>query len=382
MSTTIALTPLHPGVGKPVRVDFTVTGGGNYLRGYFTDAPEGSEQKTLLSQAGSTRVPAFLSDSNKSWMFLPETGGVYTLLIEQYQKGASSFGGGYEGAPEGFQTETLIASGTVTLAVGQKVTQRIGFGGDTATLTLFVWNDLICASTYDLHGFISPSLAEPKTDRARTAALSPGVLAATAALVGVTATTALGVLKDVFDNLILAFRQHLTQSGIHLNNDVENTPFDSDLTPDSPGGLKQAMARLLKLLDQHMRNDNNNAGPVGIPGWADSGTGSKSYHNNNRVDWKNALLGLTAGDTLDTFIALADAHRAYNAHRLDGGATVPPVYPLHANPDVTNAPASLPPLLNLHALFLSEIQKQSPTAPPSVNAGVTALVHGAGFEEA
>lgn len=357
-----------------MRVDFSVAGAGNYLRGYYADAPLGSEAQESLTKSGATRIPAFVTDSGKPWLFTPDVGGVYTFQIEQISKGAASYGGGYENAPDGFLTETVESTSTVALYVGQKVTQRIGFGADTATLTLFVIGDSIQQSSFDLHGFTSPIIEEPKTSKAETSALNTTVVAAVAALVGELASVAIGDLAAVFDDLIGAFQGHLIETGIHLNDDTDNTPQIFDLTPDSPVGLRQAMVRLLTLLDQHMRNDNNNGTPVALPGWAASGTGSGYFHENNRVDWKNALLSTSAGDQLDTFIALADAWRAYTAHRLDDN--------VHANADVVNVAAALPALLNLHALFLSGIQAQSPTAPPSVNTGVTALVHSAGFEEA
>jgi hypothetical protein len=365
MPTTIATTPQYPAAGASVRVDFSVTGGGNYLRGYYTDAPLGSEIKDALAKSGASRIDAFSTDSGKPWLFTPDAGGVYTLQVEQLSKGASDYGGGYEGSPEGFLSETAIDSSTVTLAVGQRVTQRVGFGGDTATLTLFVIGDYVRPSSFDLQGFTSPSLDDARTDKAKTAALNGNVLTAVYALANQAVTTLLGSLSTVFNSLASAYTTHAASHIYHINADTTNALTAADLTPDSPQGLRQSVTRLVTLLDRHMRNDDG-----GGTGTALAGSG---YHNSDTTDWRNALLVTSGGDTLDTFVAIADAWRAYAGHF---GTLA-----LHQATDVVNTPGTLPPLLDLQRLFLAEIQKQNPTAPASVNAGVTALVHGAGFEE-
>ena len=372
MTVAIVTTPQYPAAGRSTRVDFTVTGTGNYLRGYFTDAPIGSEAKTALINSGASRLAAFTTDAGKPWLFTPDLGGVYTLQIDQLTKGATNYGGGYQDSPDGFLTETVISSTVVTLSVGQKVTQRIGFAGDTATLTLFVIGDTIRATTFDQVGFTSPIVGDAKTMKARTAALNSGVLAAVSALIGQTASTLVGTLSTVFDGLYNAYSNHLTSVVYHGQPDTDNLPVYGDLGPTSPAGLKISVTHLLTLLDRHMRNDNGGSSiAAGGTGTAWGGIG---YHTFNRSDWNSALLGLSAGEALDTFVALADVWRAYSSHIANTA--------VHTVADTVNVPAALPPLLNLHRLFLAEIQKQSPTAPASVNAGVTALVHSAGFEEA
>jgi len=372
MAVTLATTPQYPAAGRAVRVDFTVTGDGNYLRGYYTDAPVGSEARATLERSGASRAEAFVTDAGKPWTFTPDIGGVYTFQIEQITKGASDYGGGYQDSPDGFLTETVIGSSTVTLSVGQRVTQRVGFGGDTATLTLFVIGDTVRPSSFDLHGFTSPALDDAKTDKSKTAALNSGVLGAVAGLANQTTTALLDNFVTVFDNLATVFAAHASSVVFHINADTDNQLDTPDLNPDSPEGLRQSVLKLLTLLDRHMRNDDGGSSTsLGGTGTAVAGAG---YHHDNKTDWTNAVLSVGSGNgTLDTFVALADAWRAYNGHFGLG--------PVHEYVDVVNAPTALPPLLNLHRLFLAELQKQSPTAPASVNSGVTALVHSAGFEE-
>jgi hypothetical protein len=107
------------------------------------------------------------------------------------------------------------------------------------------------------------------------------------------------------------------------------------------------------------------------------GPGSGNYHTVSSVkggDWTNKPIARSFGDTAQARIALADCWRAYEAHRATTGA-------IHNSADSTNTLSALPPLLALDRAFLSEIQKASPTAPATANAGVTVLVHGAGFTE-
>lgn len=370
MTVTAATTPQYPAAGRASLVAFTVAGAGNYLKGYFTDAPIGSEAKTELLNTGATRFPAFVTDANKLWQFTPDVGGVYSLEIEQYTKGATGYGGGYQDSPSGYLTEALVATSSLTISVGQKVTQKIGFGPDTATLTLFVIGTVVRATTFDAYGFTSPLIDDAKTAKAATAALNSGVLAAVSGLTDQDVSALLGTVQAAFNTMLGAYQLHANSSSYHPNADHDNNPRPSDQmsSPPSPEGIKRSVSKFLRLLDQHMRNDDGgSATSIG-------GTGSQPYHVSNLADWANVLLTTSTGDVLDTFSALADSWRAYIGHCANTA--------VHTVADVTNnIPAALPPLLALHALFLAEIQKQSPTAPASVNAGVTALVHAAGFEE-
>lgn len=376
MSVTATTTPAYPVGGRDILVAFTVSGAGNYLKGFFTDAPIGSAVKTKLLSTGATRLPAFTVDVGKPWLFtgdLADLGGVYTLQIEQYTKGVA-YGGGYQDSPASFATETLVASSSVGIAVGQKVTQKIGISSDTATLTLLVVGNTVRASTDKDHGFTSPLIDDTKSKKALTASLNPGVLAAVAALADQSTTTILGSLSAALDSLIQQYSLHALSLTYHAAADTDNIIATAFQNASSPEGLKRSVAEFLRRLDQHMRNDNGGGTPSAP---LTPGTGSGAYHviaAKNVADWQNALLATSSGDVLDTFVALADGWRAYRAH-LSNTA-------VHLIADVAHVPTTLPPLLAAHELFLAELQKQSPTAPASVNSGVTALIHGAGFEEA
>ncbi len=306
-----------------------------------------------------------------------DAGGVYTFQVEEILKGATAYGGGYQDSPDGQQPESILGTSVVTVSVGQRITQQIGSGGDTATLTIFVVGDTIVPTTFTQHGFTSPLIGEPSTPKAKTAMLNAGVLDAVAALSGASASSALGNLAAVFDGIVTAFRLHQADAA-HPYPDANNFMYNSDLTPSAPIALEQAVRKLLRMLDQHMKNDDNGRLPhSSLSDWAPagSGTGSLGYHVDNKVDWGNALLSLSTGGDGGTFVALADAWRAYDGHRQNTAVHLP-----GGGYDAASyVPGGLPALLNVHVLFLTEIQKQSPTTRPSVNAGATVLIHGAGF---
>lgn len=376
MSVTATTTPTYPVGGRDIIVAFTITGTGNYLKGYFTDAPIGSAVKTKLTSTGATRMPAFEVDAAKTWTLSgdqADKGGVYVLTVEQYTKGIA-YGGGYQDSPASFATETLISSSTVAILVGQKVTQKIGIGGDTATLTLFVVGNTVRASTDLLHGFTSPIIDDTKSPKALTASLNTGVLTAVAALADQLTSTVLGDPAGVLSDILVKYSIHALSLTYHAAADTDNIVSTAFANPSSPEGLNKSCAELRRRLDQHMRNDTGGGTPSAP---LTPGTGSGAYHvvsTVNLADWQNALLNTSPGAVLDTFVAIADLWRAYHDHLASTA--------VHLTADVSHRPTALPPLLAVHELFLAELQKQSPTAPASVNSGVTALVHGAGFEEA
>jgi hypothetical protein len=367
MSTTITATPAYPVANTPVIIGFS-TASGNFVKAYYTDAPIGSKVKTELLKTKASRIAAFTSDAGKTVTLTPELPGVYTFTIEEFTKGASSHGGAYQDDPAGFQTETLLSTTTgITLSVGQKVTQRVGTGPDTATLTLFIVEATVRRSTEELHGFTSPLISDAKTGKAETAMLNTAIVAAVDALADVTVATMLGSPSTVLDDLITKFDAHLTQATVHDSNDTDNAVSSAFSSPTTPVGMQNTATELLRRLRWHMRNDDGAGG----------GVGSKVYHKTggvNHADWVNVLLVSAAGDIRDTIVAIADLWRAYEAHRVSTA--------VHTNADNTNSLTALPALLNIHRLFLAELQKYGPTAPASVNAGVTTLIHGAGFEEA
>lgn len=363
MAVTIATSPAFPTTKTPAQVSFALTGGGNFVRVWLTDAPEGSKRKTELTSTGQTRIAVFSGGASEVWEFQADKGGAYLLAIQEITRGASNYGGGYKGDPNAYPSETLIGESSVTLRFGKRLEMPIGARSDLATLALWVWQDTIRPTTVVLHGEATPALLAPKTERANAAASSANVVAAVMALTvptNLTASAALGTLSTILNEMIDDFNAHRTQSGVHSSNDGDNVIASSFRNATNEESLKRSVAELVKKLDQHMRNDNG------------AGTGSAAYHTN--ADMVNTLIAGPPGNMAQVIGSLADVWRAYETHRVQTGS-------VHSSNDTTNTLVALPKLLDLHRAFLAHIQSPAPTAPPTANAGAVVLVSGAGMKE-
>ncbi len=361
MAVTITQTPTYPLPQKPVRLAATASIG-NFVRMSITSAPAGSKWQAELDETNRSQIEKFADAKTEVFEFVPDKSGLYNFKAQDITRGGVTYGGSYQGDPSGNPTETLNAQTTVTVLVGEKLTMPIGVSPDVATLVVCVWDSTIRQTLFETHGLNSPAITEPKTALAKTASLDATVRAAVAALIDQTATTVLGTLSTIYDDLLVRYVTHLVQAGVHYNDDANNGISTSFLGPTTADGLIACAGELVTKLDRHIRNDR------GIPGAA--GTGSGDYHT--KADWPDTLVARPPSTLAGALIAMADCWRAYEAHRL---ATV------HASYDTFNTLAALPRLLNLHRLFLVVTQSANPTSPATVNPGATLLIHGAGMSE-
>lgn len=364
MAVSITTLPEYPTTKTAARVSFALSGGGNYVRVWLTDAPSASKYKAELTDQQAPRLKQFEGGVADKWDFRPDVGGSYLFAIQEITRG-TTYGGGYKAAPGypgsgSYPGEVLVTESTATIRAGQRLEMPVGVGGDTAKLGLYVWDATIRATTVGVHGEVTPALLNPSSDKARAAIAASTVVTALAALSGVAAATALGTLSTVANNIIDKFNAHRVQGGVHAANDTANVISGSFKNASSPDALKKTIGEILKKLDRHMRNDDGN------------GTGSTSYHTN--ADQTNTLIAPPPGDIAGCVVALADAWRAYEAHRVQGGS-------VHSSNDTTNTLTALAALPDLHRAFLVQIQPASPTPPSTANSGVVTLVSGAGMKE-
>jgi len=359
-------------------VEVTMTAGGasaNYARVWVTDAPEGSEYRKALDAATTaTRVQvaeAFETDDNLQLKM--EVGGAYTFQAQEYTKGAApAFGGGYDADPEGYATETKVGGeDTITLYVGQHLTSRVGAPGyGFATLNLWVWNATIRATNNTAHAAagITPSITGPSNDKAKTAAQAVTVATALAAMVDITAATALGSPNLVVAELAADIAAHMNNTGGTGSHGTVDSDNDTDLEhlpltplPSTPVGYAISMSVIAPALRRHMQNQPGTAG---------------QYHRD--YDYTNLPVATVPGSESNMWTVMAsvaDTYRAYEAHRQDAVA--------HLAADGLNTiTATLGPLLVLHRDFITAMTPAVPTVPTGMNPAVTTLVHTAGFEEA
>lgn len=362
MAINFGTTPTYPLPGAiSITVVCTV---GNFWRAWLTDCPRDSVLYTKLTAAGGLRLQLAEGTSSVPLKITFDVPGVYTLRIQEYTKGASATRGGYVEAPQNFATETKISEETAkTVIVGSRLECELGVGGDRARLLVHVWGDTIRQTFTESHGVVSPSVIGWTNDKARTSALAVNVANSTAALIGVTAATALGSASGALDNIISKFNLHRVQSGVHAANDTDNVISTAYKSASSPEALWRSISEVVRLLRRHMLNDSG------------TGTGSAAYHNPgtvNTVDWTNLPNHTGAGDVAPALAAIGAIWNAYEAHR---------VSTIHATSDTTNTLTALTKILQVHADFGAALQSASPSVPASANSGAVVLVHGAGFRE-
>lgn len=349
-----------------IRLTFTATGG-NFVRVWCTAAPPGSKLRGKLDKDRLTQTLFVDADSGAAIDYTFDVSGAYQLSATEMTKGAAPYGGGHQGAPDAERTETILGSTALTFYVASAIKSTLGHGQDTADLLLYVAGDSIRETTFSVHGKATPAVENARTDKATTAAEGAAVAIALADLVDTSATDALGDLGVVATGIIDTFNAHIVDASFHNDPDVANEVLDGFRNPTSPEALKRSVSAILKALSSHIRNDN-----VVTP----AGTGSEDWHyvgSLGVVDWPAIPLFESSATVADHVRALADAWRSFEAHRSSADA--------HGAPDTTHTLTALPPLLNVHRLFLTELASLSPTVPITENSAKTILVHGAGFEE-
>lgn len=367
MAFTQSQIPAYILPGMTAHVTLTAGGAGaNYLRVWYTDAPPGSKVKGELDKTVNTRVLAWEGDSGDVFDFTPDKGGRYAIAVQEYTLLGGAAGGGYEGAPQSYPTETKVgAEQTGSLVVAEVLEQTIGTGSDSATLLVTVADSTIRSTSVAVHGIKTPDIVSPRTVRATTAMLDTGVVAAHAALADVAATTAIGDWPTILADLRTKLNAHMSSTTYHDTADSANLVADSyAIVSASVEGVRDALTEIALLLDRHMHNDDGTG----------TGPGATRYHylaTVNVPDWKNLPHIKGAADASGN-IALAGAiWAAFEAHRIDTG--------VHKVSDTADALTALPKAHDVHRQFVAVAAALAPTAPAVMNPGVVSLVHGAGM---
>lgn len=364
MTVSLATNPQYP---LPGVVPITATADtGNFVRLWITDAPIGSKLKGDLDNADGTRLKVFaISSGDTSEQVLDKPGG-YVFVAQEYTRGAAAGnGGGFEGDPKSFTTETKVGSEqALTVYVGDCMTLRVGTPSrGYATLCVYVWNDTIRETSVATHGVSSPQLISATTPIAAAAAGASSVTTALAALIDSTTTSLTNDLTDLWDELRTKIPLHFNSAVFHANADSANDTAIEDLPADpvSPEGWSRSIAQMARALRQHFTNG------------GESLTGASRYHA--PADYENLQLlsvpSESGADLATAFSSLATIRAAYEAHRAD--ATY------HAAADTTNTiAATVDKVLALNAAFVGAMAPLQPTAAANQNPGTVRLA-GLGF---
>lgn len=377
--TTLSTVPVYPPPNRQINVVFSLAGvGSNYVRVWCSNAPPGSVLRTKLDGTSDprNRVNVYEGDggSDHPWRETFEVGGKYTLVAQEYTRGAEAFGGGYEDDPDGAPTETKVgAEATLSLYIGQRMSMPVGVGADTAELVLWVWDDTIRASSIALHGEVSPALvnASPST-KMRTAMESATVLAALDALAGVAVATAIGDIGTLVSDYLWSWNQHTPEvATIHaIPGDMHNH-IQSGITATTPADLIIFVNLALPRMRYHFTND-------GTLGMVDFGRNSVDVHEvggNVKNDQLNMPLVQSVAGAGEAYIGLCDLYRCLAAHMLD--TTV------HTAADASEVlpSTSATKLLELHKAILAVLASSSPAVPATQSSGAAYLIQLVGAEE-
>lgn len=338
---------------------------GDFVRIWVTAAPDGSRYRRKLdAQTYTARAEVYAGGMIDIWKADLDVGGKYTFTAQEYTQIASSFGGGYQGDPDSWSSETQVGSEvSLSIYVGERLTHRLGtpdYG--YADLVLWVWNDAIRQTTKQVHGETTPAVLNPTTEKAEVAAYSTTLLATVATLVNTTATALITNLSTLIGEMRTDIPLHMNNNGgawhgaVDDQNDTEIETLPA--TASTPEGYALSARVLAQRLAAHMEDS---AGT-----WHTTGS--------RYGDLGNALITPIpsgASNMSSVWAAIADVYRAYEAHRSYNG---------HSATDSSNPlGTSLPLIVQIHRDFLAAMQPMNPTAPPAANSATTVLAQW-GFE--
>jgi hypothetical protein len=356
---TFTTVPVYPAPKKPVAVTIALEQfGANYVRVWCTAAPPGSKLREAIDGTSDprNRVMAYQGDggANAPWRATFETGGKYTFAVQEYVKGAASFGGGYQGDPDGAPSETKAGNEyTVSLYIGQRFELPIAAAGDSVTLVFWIWNDTVRATTIQVHGEDTPALQNPNGPRAQAVHELAATTSALSALVGGTDATLFGtpstILGIAAGGIIKEYNDHLSQASVHQANDSDNDIPTGLASAASARNFADAVNEVLRKMRQHFIND-------AVEGGVTAGRDTGGYHDVSGKVNDNANLPLfTSVGEQDAYVALADIHRSLTAHFASTA--------VHDAADATNVLTALPLVLTVASVVFGIWSSVTPTVP-------------------
>jgi hypothetical protein len=346
---------------------------------WCTNAPPKSELRKKIDGTTDPRNRVEVYDGaggeNAPWRFTFDVGGVYTFKAQEYTRGASAFGGGYQGDPDGAQTETKLSTEyTVTLHVGKRLAIPIGTPTDRANLICWVWDGTIRATSIAVHGEKTPRIDAPSpTAKMAVVMESATVLADLAAFESAAVTDVIGTVSTLVSSYVTAWNAHLANTGGTYHSgaaDADNTlPLGLANEPNT-GSLAAFVNEALRKMRQHYTND-------AVDGAATSGRDSGDYHNESGKKNDNVNMPIVASvSDEDAYIGLAELYRSYIAHAAN--TTV------HNPADTANTlPSTATVLLfEFHKDVLDILADTSPTVPATESSGAMLLIQQVGATEA
>lgn len=279
--TALRMTPEIPAVGQSVTVTPVGTPSGE-LRYYLLSAPPSSGLSTLATYEEEGKALAdirlSLTGSNQA-TFTPDAPGQYTVVVRDVTvyRFVPSYGGEVPAAGDPAsadnEEEAFTVDGNTTAQVsdfppsGQEVwcyevvSRQIGFGQDTATLSIAAVEDEVVDHT-DVPEPVT--LAPGQTAPSKVAAYDAAVLRAVQSVEELTfGSGQIASHSDILAELVEAFNEHigLQQWKVHTNADATNTLAS---TSDVSATLAAIGTRLDDIVAKFNAHRVLTAGPVHV----------------------------------------------------------------------------------------------------------------------
>ncbi len=379
MAITETVVPQFPVPRRTAQITFNVTGG-NFVRVWVTDAPDGSAFRNSLDEKRLDREQVFEGTAGAAganpapavFNFTPDKSGAYVFAAIGFTQGSST-GGGFDQAATAAPSETIVGSEeTITIYVGQRLVQQVGYivpelGDARGQLVIWIFNDTVRATNVETHGEKTPAIVNIPSLKARTAALDSAVVTALAALEDQTAVTIRGSFDTVMDDFITNFENHRANGTFHANADTFNTISNVFKQAQGEVGFVRATNESRQRFVGHQTN------------LASGGLPNGDYHSPSSTpssDWLHRVLSPRAGTFPEAVTLLGDLMRAYEDHRTQVSNP-----DLHDSSDTTNVLAARPPVFDVHEAYSQALSDVATTGAATDNQGAAELVHTGGFVE-
>lgn len=293
-----------------------------------------------------------------------DKGGRYKCSLEYIASGRSPGGPGYSNQDEATAIPVVVESVDVDVDVGQKLTQQLGFGANTAQLAVMVWGDRIERTTIAEHGIATPATERPSSTIAEISLANPALIDAIALLGGTEPDSGFGVILDAYQLLVVAYQAHLSSTHHAVADDSNGIPTSSH-SPQNAAELANGIAKFREVLVKHAANIHRNP-TTGGPG-ADGKTGSHASVDSALTRFESP--GPNPTDPLSLVVSLAELFTLFGAHV---------ARPIHSVPGPVAPSASG--VLLIQKLFLESLFEISSTAPATKHPATVLLVK-QGFKE-
>lgn len=298
--------------GRPCKLTPSTTG--NWARLWVSLAPTDSKWAAAQNEAGK-RILVWEGWTAEPIIWTPDVGGVFSLRMERFSRGGSSYGGGYRGDPAGNPgTLTLESTTSRTVYVMREYRQQLGYGRGLGELVLTIHNDSILDTRpgTGVRGISSTPRVEPLSDDVIALACSRGDVPTSymASLIGTPTAQKLwnisGTVRSLRSVIDQAYQNYIN----HAQNATDHNDADTANIVLADANDPVAWANDLRSTwNRHVSDDAND------PEGGLTGPGTANYHNAHTTDYRCKAPAAT--DIPSALMVIAEVSRLLLAHKSD-----------------------------------------------------------------